>query len=250
MCIIPESGFNKELTGIQDRIRSGHWLFFPFIIFCRKNSLFPHLHGKVVFTNNLNLFCIHHAPGVYNVEALTDLNWNVMGYALNLLYHFIVLELFAIVRERERSPNTLISYILIRIYSSLPYAQPSQVNLNHMLCPAILDPFEGQNYRLFAVVHQSILCPLLCKIYCYLFQPVYEQEDDSRRAPAPLESGSGGGDKRRADADGGDAANIIEHPQSAASAINQNHCDNRTESKAIPHLLANSSSGVISKKHE
>lgn len=35
--------------------------------------------------------------GIYNVEALTDYNWNVMGYALNLLYHFIVLELFAIV---------------------------------------------------------------------------------------------------------------------------------------------------------
>lgn len=40
-----------------------------------------------------------------------------------------------------------------------------------MLCPAVLDPFEGSNYRLAAVVHQGILCPLLCKIICFLCTP-------------------------------------------------------------------------------
>lgn len=39
-----------------------------------------------------------------------------------------------------------------------------------MLCPALLDPFEGQNYRLFACAHQAILCPILCKMYCYFFK--------------------------------------------------------------------------------
>lgn len=40
-----------------------------------------------------------------------------------------------------------------------------------MLCPAVLDPFEGPNYRLAAVFHQGILCPLLCKLICILFSP-------------------------------------------------------------------------------
>jgi len=41
------------------------------------------------------------------------------------------------------------------------------VNLSHMLCAAILDPFEGQNYRIWATIHQAILCPTLCKLFCY-----------------------------------------------------------------------------------
>lgn len=77
--------------------------------------------------------------GVYNVGPLTDFNWELFSYCINLLYHFLVLQ---------------------------PIAIPAQVNLNHMLCPAILDPFDGPWYRAAAVVHQAILCPLLCKLYC------------------------------------------------------------------------------------
>lgn len=35
--------------------------------------------------------------GAYNVEDLTDINWNVIGYSAILLYHFVLLEVFAIV---------------------------------------------------------------------------------------------------------------------------------------------------------
>lgn len=41
----------------------------------------------------------------------------------------------------------------------------SQVNLSHMLCPALLDPFEGQQYRLWAVGHQFLLIPTLYKLF-------------------------------------------------------------------------------------
>lgn len=38
-----------------------------------------------------------------------------------------------------------------------------------MLCSAVSDPFDGPNYRLFAVLHQAILCPFLCKLFSVLF---------------------------------------------------------------------------------
>ncbi|KAK7874306.1 hypothetical protein R5R35_007785 [Gryllus longicercus] len=79
--------------------------------------------------------------GVYNVEKLSDFSWCVMSFGLNLAYHFGFLQLFAI---------------------------PSQVNLNNMLCPAPSDPFAGSYYRVFAVLHQAALCPLTCKLYCWI----------------------------------------------------------------------------------
>ncbi|CAK9811950.1 Transmembrane protein 164 [Anthophora plagiata] len=78
--------------------------------------------------------------GVYNVEPLSDMSWSAFSYGLNLVYHFWIVQAIAL---------------------------PIQVNLSHMLCPAILDPFEGQNYRLWVLVHQALLCPLLSKLFCY-----------------------------------------------------------------------------------
>ncbi|KAJ8955641.1 hypothetical protein NQ318_001472 [Aromia moschata] len=77
--------------------------------------------------------------GVYNVEQFSDYTWNAVSYSINLMYHFVVLQGVAI---------------------------PTQVNLNHMLCPAVLDPFDGQMYRICAVFHQALVCPVLCKLFC------------------------------------------------------------------------------------
>ncbi|GLV41515.1 uncharacterized protein CBL_06745 [Carabus blaptoides fortunei] len=77
--------------------------------------------------------------GAYNVEKLTDFSWNIASYSMAIIYHFAILQTIAV---------------------------PTEVNLNHMLCPAILDPFGGPYYRIFAVIHQAILCPLICKTFC------------------------------------------------------------------------------------
>lgn len=60
-----------------------------------------------------------------------------------------------------------ISHRAVAICFFVLCVQPVQVNLSHMLCAAVLDPFEGQNYRIWAITHQAILCPILCKLFCY-----------------------------------------------------------------------------------
>lgn len=47
--------------------------------------------------------------------------------------------------------------------------QSAHVNLNHMICPAVLDPFQGGNYRLIACLHQAFLCPFVSKFLIYMF---------------------------------------------------------------------------------
>ncbi len=104
------------------------------------------------------------------MEDLCDMKWNVIGYALLLIYHFSILVIFAVVSLNQ----------LLRLYSVLFYLkkklyqflfQPTQINLNHVLCPALSDPFQTTNFRLCAVVHEALLCTLLCKIYYILFRP-------------------------------------------------------------------------------
>ncbi|XP_076681371.1 transmembrane protein 164 [Andrena cerasifolii] len=113
--------------------------------------LFPETESRKIFADKA-LYYIQHGlmvvipyyllrvGGVYNVEPLSDMSWSILSYGLNLVYHFWILQAIAL---------------------------PIQVNLSHMLCAAVLDPFEGPNYRLWVLLHQAILCPLLSKLFCY-----------------------------------------------------------------------------------
>ncbi|XP_046401879.1 transmembrane protein 164 [Ischnura elegans] len=82
------------------------------------------------------LLCL---KGVYNVEPMRDISWGVVGFSMNMVYHFAVLQ---------------------------PIAMISEVNLNQLLCPAQQDPFRGNYYRTAALIHQSILCIIVAKLCC------------------------------------------------------------------------------------
>merc|ERR1712002_219324 len=79
--------------------------------------------------------------GVYTVENLKDMSWTVMSLGILILYHFLPMQWLSMVAE---------------------------VNLNNMACPAISDPFYGPNYRIFAVAHQTLCVPLVCKSFCFI----------------------------------------------------------------------------------
>ncbi|XP_003703446.1 transmembrane protein 164 isoform X1 [Megachile rotundata] len=158
--------------------------------------LFPETESRRIFADKAMYYIQHglmvvipyyllRIGGVYNVEPLSDMSWTVFSYGLNLAYHFWVLQCIAL---------------------------PIQVNLSHILCAAILDPFGGKYYRVWTMVHQGILCPLLCKLFCYssdyfltkcpltrvkpalectLPEKKYKQEDNEKLQEETATSGNG-----------------------------------------------------------
>lgn len=91
-----------------------------------------------------------------------------------------------------------------------------------MLCPAILDPFEGSNYRLFAVVHQSMLCPLLCKLVSHF--GVFKRYAPAATAVADVEPSAIASDGRQRH----------HHQQQQLMQHNANtNCDKTSKIKAI-----------------
>ncbi|XP_034106830.1 transmembrane protein 164 [Drosophila albomicans] len=119
----------------------------PFLAF-----IFPEVEGRT-YPFEQATYWIQHAllyiipiyilrSGAYTIEDPRDFKWSNIGTAFMLFYHFVLL-----------SPLSIFTGI----------------NLDHMLCAAMSDPFQGQNYRLFACCHQTLLCPLLSKGTALLF---------------------------------------------------------------------------------
>lgn len=57
-------------------------------------------------------------------------------------------------------------------YILQPVAILTQVNLNYVLCPAVVDPFNGPYYRTMAVFHQAACLLTLGKIYTLIIKLV------------------------------------------------------------------------------
>ena len=75
------------------------------------------------------LYLLRHG-GIYTVESFRDVSWAFLSYGVWGVYHFGFMEVLAVV---------------------------SQANLNSLLCPAISDPFNGPNWRAWAMGHQFLL---------------------------------------------------------------------------------------------
>lgn len=78
--------------------------------------------------------------GVYTAERVSDMSWAFLSLGWLYFFHFVPLNYIAVL---------------------------SQVNLNNMLCPAVSDPFYGRGYRLFAMLHQVLLIPIIGKFITF-----------------------------------------------------------------------------------
>lgn len=52
-----------------------------------------------------------------------------------------------------------------------------------MICPAILDPFQGGNYRVIACLHQALLCPIVSKTFNFLFAIQRDNDEGIKQPP-------------------------------------------------------------------
>jgi len=76
--------------------------------------------------------------GCFKTESVNDYYYPILSSGCGFLYHFTFLQ---------------------------PIALLTHVNLNNILCPAISDPFAGENYRMWAFLHQHVLIFLHAKLY-------------------------------------------------------------------------------------
>lgn len=97
------------------------------------------------------------------MEPLSDLSWCLFSYGLLVMYHFVILQGLGLVSMLEQ--RSLICFTLSDYQIYFSNFQPSEINLNKMLCPASKDPFSGPNYRIWGTLHQMLLCPLACKLF-------------------------------------------------------------------------------------
>jgi hypothetical protein len=74
----------------------------------------------------------------FTAEPLFDIGYSLFAYAIFGVFNFAMLQ---------------------------PLAEVTLANLNSILCPAIADPFAGQDYRLHALWHQLAQAVFGAKVY-------------------------------------------------------------------------------------
>jgi len=141
---------NNKVSTVLFRLHI-YWLTGPLlaILFPVTNTLDLPLEWTIYWVQHLMLLLIPlyliKLGGQFSLEPLSDLAWPATAFSLYSLYHWLVLQ---------------------------PIGLLLQTNLNSMICPAISDPFHGPYYRMVAMTHQSIMVPLVGKLYAVLAQQV------------------------------------------------------------------------------
>lgn len=130
-----------------------YWLTGPLLalLFPVTNSLELPGEWSIYWVQHLMLLVIPlyltRLGGQFNLDPLSDLAWPGLAFSIYSLYHWMVLQ---------------------------PIGLLTQTNLNNMICPAISDPFHGPHYRVVAMAHQTIMVPLVGKLYSVLAQWVLD----------------------------------------------------------------------------
>jgi len=112
------------------------------LLFPVTNSFFFPLETEIYWIQHAMIlvvpFYLLRLGGQYNLEPLSNWGWAMMAWSVEALYHWWVLQ---------------------------PTGILFNTNLNCMVCPAVSDPFHGPHYRTIAMIHQTLLIPLLGKSY-------------------------------------------------------------------------------------
>lgn len=139
---------NNKVSAVLFRLHI-YWLTGPLlaILFPVTNTLDLPLEWTVYWVQHIMLLLtplyLIRLGGQFSVEPPSDLAWPATAFSLYSLYHWVVLQ---------------------------PIGLLLQTNLNSMICPAVSDPFHGPYYRMVAMSHQSIMVPLVGKLYAFLAQ--------------------------------------------------------------------------------
>jgi len=124
-----------------------YWLTGPLLalLFPVTNTLDLPMEWSIYWVQHLMIMVIPiyltRLGGQFNFDPLSDVHWPGLAFSVYSLYHWVVLQSLGLL---------------------------TQTNLNNMVCPAISDPFHGPFYRVMAMCHQSIMVPLVGKLYAML----------------------------------------------------------------------------------
>lgn len=120
--------------------------------------------------------------GVYSVGPLHDFSWNILATATAVAYHYWLLLPIAFVSVKKINNYYLaVCYLtFIKLYIFFFYQQHMKINLNYLLCPAVVDPFGHETHRIAAIVYQGVFGALLGKMICLICDFIFTQHSNTK----------------------------------------------------------------------